>query len=271
MWIAERPGPPDGSPGHVIHYQTDTSEALGSEWNWEPISRRLGYSYVFDWGDVAEDFVSFGAPLRPWDTVQKRPGKELFAYFDVDHFEPDRWKDEYPIAAFSRMTELDAAWMARILARFSPDLVRSFADAAAFTSPDDTAYLDLVLEGRLHKILERYLTRLSPLADVHLEGTDALCAVDLAEWRGLRERSAFRYAARRVGGGWLPVQRRLGAQVCVALAPAAPDGGVPDADPSRYVRVRIEDGVAAGPLVAHLYDLGPSRGYRLAGLERPDR
>jgi hypothetical protein len=34
--------------------------------------------------------------------------------------------------------------------------------------------------------------------------------------------------------------------------------------------VRIEDGVAKAPLVVHLYDLGPSRGYFLAGLERPD-
>jgi hypothetical protein len=34
--------------------------------------------------------------------------------------------------------------------------------------------------------------------------------------------------------------------------------------------VIIRDGVAAGPLVVHLYDLGATRGYRLAGLERPE-
>ena len=48
------------------------------------------------------------------------------------------------------------------------------------------------------------------------------------------------------------------------------DGGVADDAPERYVRVRIEDGVAKGPLVADLYDLGPSRGFRLVGLERPE-
>lgn len=46
--------------------------------------------------------------------------------------------------------------------------------------------------------------------------------------------------------------------------------GAPDGDPSRYVRVRVDDGVAPGPLVAHLYNLGPIRGFRLVGLERPD-
>ena len=112
---------------------------------------------------------------------------------------------------------------------------------------------------------------MSPIAGVHVEGASVLCGVDLAEWRGLRDASAFRYTARVVGGGWLTVERRAGAQVCVALPHVAPDGGVADDDPARYVRVRIEDGVAPGPLVAHLYDLGPSRGYRLAGLERPDK
>ena len=61
-----------------------------------------------------------------------------------------------------------------------------------------------------------------------------------------------------------------GAQVCATLPHVAPDGGLPDAARQRYVRVRIQDGVANGPLVAHLYDLGPTRGYFLAGLERPD-
>jgi hypothetical protein len=271
LWVPARPGVADGSPGHVEHYQMDTSEALGSEWNWNEISRRLGYAYVFDWGELATNFVTLGTRVNTWDTVQKVRGKELFAYFNVSDFVPDAWKDEYPIAAFSRMTERDAAWMARILARFTPETVRTIAGAAAFTDPADTTYLVDVLEGRLQKILERYLTRLSPITDVHLEGRDVLCGTDLAEWRALRRPTAFRYAARPLGGPWLDVERRPEAGVCVHLTHAASDGGSADDDPRRYVRVRLEDGVAPGPLVVHLYDLGPSRGFRVAGLERPDR
>lgn len=51
----------------------------------------------------------------------------------------------------------------------------------------------------------------------------------------------------------------------------AADGGSPDDAPERYLRVALTDGVARGPLVAHLYDLGPTRGFRLVGLERPER
>jgi hypothetical protein len=271
-WITEvEGGPPDASPGHLIHLMMGTSAALGSSWDWDPITRRLGNAYVVDWGDMAKDVVTLGATTDVWETVRRTPGHEMFGYFNVRDFDPERWKNEYPNRAFSAMTERDGAWMARILARFTPQMVRTLAEMAKLADPANTDYLESVLDGRLAKILERYLTRVSPIASVHVEGTSTLCGVDLAEWRGLRDPGAFRYTARRLGGGWLALERRTGSQICFALPHAAPDGTTADDAPARYLRVRIEDGVARGPLVAHLYDLGPTRGYRLAGLERPDR
>jgi len=271
-WITDvKGGPPDASPGHLVHLMMGTSAALGSSWDWDPITRRLGYSYIVDWGDTAKDLVTLGTATDVWETVRRTPGREMFGYFNVRDFDPERWKNEYPNRAFSAMTERDAAWMARILARFTPQMVRTLAEMAQLADPANTDYLESVLDGRLAKILERYLTRVSPIAGLHVEGTDVLCGVDLAEWRGLRDKGTFRYKARRLGGGWLTVERRAGSQVCVALPHVAPDGTMADDAPARYVRVRVEDGVAKGPLVAHFYDLGPTRGYRLAGLERPDR
>jgi hypothetical protein len=271
MWFSDAKGAPEGSPGHVIHNQMDTSECLGSAWPWDPISRRLGYSYILDWGDMASDFFSLGIPIRTWDTVDRTPGKEMFAYFNVKDFVPDQWKNEYPTAAFSRMTERDGAWMARIMARITPEKIHVLARLARFTDFANTAFLESTLEGRMEKVLERYLTRLSPIANVHVEGTSLLCGVDLAEWRGLRDPGLFRYAARFAKGPWLNVERRMGAEVCATLPHVAADGSLPDDARERYVRVRIQDGVAKGPLVVHLYDLGPARGYRLAGIERPER
>jgi hypothetical protein len=124
-----------------------------------------------------------------------------------------------------------------------------------------------VLQGRLDKIMGRYLTRLSPLADVHVAGTDRLCAEDLAATRQLRAASEFRYDARLSSGAGeqeLPVTRPPEGGICVTLPHVAAEGA------ETAVRVTIADGVASGALVAHLYDLGPTRGYRLAGLERPE-
>jgi hypothetical protein len=274
-WVtesAEGKGKPDASPGHVVHYYLDTSDCLGSEWDWEEISRRLGYSYVADWGDMARDLVTLGIPARPWDRVRRAPGFEIFGFFNVEEFEPDQWKNEYPNAAFSRMTERDGAWMARILARFTPEMVETFGGMGKFSDPRKAAYLTRVLQGRLDKILQRYLTRLSPLADVHVAGTDRLCAEDLAETRRLRPPEEFRYDARLASGTaaeQVPVTVQPAGGICVTLPHVAAEGGSRDDAPERYVRVTIADGVAKGPLVAHLYDLGPMRGYRLAGIERP--
>jgi len=262
-WISDsKGGPPDSSPGHVLHYQIGTSAALGSSWDWDDITRRLGYSYIIDWHDAAVDFVTLGAVPRIWDRVQKVPGHEIFGYFNVADFDPDGWKNEYSNAAFSRMTERDGAWMARILARFTPEMVRTLAEMGQFSDVANTDYLESVLQGRLSKILERYLTRLSSIADLRVEGRERLCGVDLAEWRGLRDASQFRYTARTAHGPWLSVERGAGGRVCVTLT----HGRIGD-----YVRLLVRDGVSAGPLVAHLYDLGPEAGYRLVGLERPDR
>jgi hypothetical protein len=267
-WFSDDKANPEASPGHVVHYHLDTSECLGSEWAWDAVSRRLGHSYVVDWGDMATDFATLGIPTRPWDRARR--GRQKFAYFRVEDFAPDRWKMEYPNPAFSRMTERDGAWMARILARFTPDQVRTLAEMGRFSDPGDTDYLATVLEGRLERILDRYLTRLSSITDVHVEGPDELCGVDLAEGRGVRSPASFRYLARGPARSFLPIERRAGGVVCVTLNHVAADGGAPDDAPERHVRMTVEDGVASGPLVVHLYDLGPAKGYLPVAVERPE-
>lgn len=270
VWMSDRRGAVDASPGHVVHYMLDTSESLAPGWKgFDELTRRAGYQYLADWGDVAADFGTLGIDLRPWDTVQKRPGHERFWYFNVPDFVPERWRMEYPNPAFSRMTERDGAWMARILARFTPALVRTLAEMAQFEEPADTGYLAEVLEGRLERILERYLTRLSSITDLTLPESDRLCALDLVEWRGVRPAGQLRYRARRSPGSTVAVERLGDGKICIRLPHALPDGGPPDDAPERYAVVSIEDGVSRGPLRVHLYDLGPSRGYRLVALRRP--
>jgi len=169
-WIADdKKGAPDASPGFVRHYYLDTSDCLGSEWDWDGVSRRMGRSYLLDWGDIGRDFVTLGIPTRPWERVERMPGREKFGYFDVKTFVPEDWKNEYPNPAFSRMTERDGAWMARILAHLTPERLRALTELGRFSDPGDTAYIASVLDGRLERILARYLTRLSPLAQVHVE------------------------------------------------------------------------------------------------------
>ena len=268
-WLADPGSAFDGSPGHVVHYYLDTSDALGPEYGQRKVTMRLGYSYILDWGDIAEDLLTLGIPKRPWDRPLGDPGYEVFRNFDVHSFVPDEWKMQYANPAFNRMTERDGAWMARILARFTPESVRTLADMARFTDPSNTEHLARVLEGRLARILDRYLTRLSSIGELRVEGTSRLCGVDLAEARAVREEGRFRYSA-RLSNATLPVDARGGGEICVPLPHVAADAGLPDGSRARYVRVTVDDGVAQAPLFAYLYDLGPTRGYVLAGVERPE-
>lgn len=274
-WLADDKEHEESSPGYVRHYYLDTSDTLGSEWDWDGISRRLGHSYLLDFEDVGVDLITLGVLPRPWFKVERKKGAELFGYFDVQNFDPARWKNEYPNPTFSRMTELDGAWGARIMARITPEMVATLAKMGKFADPFHTSYLTEVLQGRLMKILARYLTRLSPVTEVHVEDKTRLCGIDLARLRGLAPDDRFQYhATLSLDGaapvGSVPVAPRNQAEVCVDLPHVAADGGTADDAPGRYVIVNLTNGVAPGPLAAHLYDLGPTRGFKLAGIERPD-
>jgi|GEM_PF-140889 len=272
-WIAVNPGVADSSPGYVRHYYLDTSDCFGSEWDWDGISRRLGNSYLLDFGDIVTDFVTLGARTGPWETARKTPGYGLFGYFHSSNFEPDGWKNEYPNPAFSRATEHDNAWMARILSRFDRADIDALVTLGEFSKPQYTRFLSEVLEQRLRRILERYLTRLSPLTDVRVQAGNRICMVDLARRRAVRPERAFRYRATlhgESGQSSLHVESGSGAEICMQLPEALPPAsGTLDAR-ARYAIVEVSNAVAEYPLLAHLASLGTSPEYRLVGIERPD-
>jgi hypothetical protein len=254
-WIAQNPKVPDSSPGFVRHYYLDTSDVFGSEWDWDAISRRLGHSYLLDWADIGVDFVTLGLVSRPWEREHKEPGMEMFGYFHWREFEPDTWKNEYQNPAFSRATEHDNAWMARILSRFDYADIKALVTLGKFTRPEASEYLSLVLEMRLRKIVERYLTVLSPLADFRVDG-DVLCGVDLARRRTARPEGEFKYAATASGVGALAIDVNPEGEVCMRV-PRAP-----------YVVVSITNGASRGRIDVHLGDAGGA--MKVIGLERPD-
>jgi hypothetical protein len=269
-WISDEEKNP-ASAGYVRHWYIDLGDCFGSEWAVDGFSRRLGQSYLLDFGHIAGDFASFGAIERPWERARRTPGFENFGYFSARDFDPDTWRGEYPNPAFMRMTERDAAWAARIIARFTPEHVRSAVRTGDFTNPRHTEYLSNILLQRQHILLRRYFSKLSPLADVRAEGR-RICAVDLARRSQAFATPSFRYGASvaRAGGSFRAARVDAAAQgeLCIDLGAATPAASLPSDAEQRYVELRVNNGIAAGPLVIHLYDLG-ERGLRIVALERP--
>ncbi|MEO6599450.1 MAG: hypothetical protein ABIQ16_06225 [Polyangiaceae bacterium] len=273
VFLPTDPKQPKGS-GYVRHYIIDLGDCFGSVWADDRISRRLNHAYLLDMSYVLEDFATLGAIERPWERAHM--STKRFGYFSSRNFDAQLWRGEYPNPAFGRMTEGDAAWMARILARFDEPLVRAVVAEGKY-EPQEEHYLAETLMARRAVILRRYLTHLSPIADVSANPA-GVCGIDLArETRVVpNEAVSFRVRAYR-GADHVPLQARdvhvIGKatpRVCVQVPHAALGADVASDDPRRYTIVDIDNGYAQGPLRAHLYDLGPQLGFRLAGIERPE-
>lgn len=272
VWLAVDPAHKRSSPGIVRHYQIDTSDVFGQPVVPATLGKRLGHSYEIDLHDIALDFVTLGLVSRAWDRAAPVPGHELFGFYGERDFDPAQWKPAYPNPAFLRMTERDAAWMARLIARFSAEDVRALAGAGDFTDPRQSDYLAEVLRVRQQRIFARYLTRLSPLADVRVDPDGHVCALDLARLRGVYAVHRFRYRIVESGGGQrtpLAAELRPGGVVC--FVPRRIDAGpLADADAARIVIFRVDNGTGAGPLDIHTFDLGPGRALRVVGLVRKE-
>ena len=259
-------------PGHVVHYIIDLGDCFGSNWTVEMLSRRLNHAYVLDVPYVLEDFVTLGTIERPWERAERSAG--IFNYFSSRDFEAEFWRGEYPNPAFSRMQEGDGAWAARIIARFTDEDVAALVSVGKY-APDDERYLTQTLIQRRDAILRRYFSRLSPLADLRVNG-DRLEGVDLARRTGVipNERVTLRARLLRDNDSSVSELARPELSADATLSLKLPHrslaSDVGDEDARRYLTVEILNGYAKGPLRAHLYDLGPQRGFRLVGIERPE-
>lgn len=174
-----------------------------------------------------------------------------------------------------RMTERDGAWMARIIARFEPDLVAAAVQAGKYDAASEH-YLTETLLARRRSILRRYFGRVSPIADVTAD-TQGVCGVDLARLTGTVPNEGMSFRAYLYRGAQLqpaapPRFRHVASPaVCIDLAHQHFAPELPHDAPERYLVLDVTNGYAPGPLRLHLYDLGESGGYRLVGIERPDK
>lgn len=271
-WMPEDEKDPK-SPGHVRHWYIDLGDCFGSEWAVDGFSKRHGYAYLLDIPYILEDFATLGIPERPWDRAQRTPGAEIFGYFRSYDFVPDEWRGEYPNPTFNRATEHDNAWGTRVIARFTNAHIEAAVKVGDFTNPGHTQFLTQMLIDRRMILLRRYFSKLSSISDVTVE-SGSVCAVDLARRYDVYALPRFRYGATvRRGtqdGVGVPVAVEPNGRICVPLASTKPDAGVQDNAPERYVTVKITNQTSEAPVLLHLYDLGPTRGLRLVGIERPN-
>lgn len=263
-WVEVEPGR-----GYVRHYVLDASDSFGMVWPESyQMAQRFGHSHYLDLQHLLEDLLSLGLLDRPYPVPASDRGlaAHVFGYYDVERFDPERWRNGYPNPAFERATERDRAWMARRIARLDQEDLEAAVRSGHFSRPLYADELVRILMGRRARILERYLTRLSPLASPRIVG-GRLCLEDLAVVGGIR-RAAHREYPVHVQRGWPPVSHAHGVGdaredgVCVTL-PVEPASGYWVVDLTATTGTE-----RTGPARVHLVRGGA--GHRVVGLERPE-
>jgi hypothetical protein len=267
MWVDA-----GGGLGYVRHYVLDAGDSFGIVWEddmaWG-LAQRFGHSNYFDVEQVVEDFLTLDIIPRPYRDARHGSQFDIFGFYDADRFVADQWRNGYPNPAFDRRTEQDCAWGARILSQFDPHRIRVLARTGHFSRPETEDEFVRILLERRRRILERWLTRISPLSEPALEGRE-LCMHDLAVESGTRDQRTRHYSTRLYSGvppraiAAVPIHAGNG-RVCITL----PDHRA--AQPEyRIVDLRATSGEDhTAPARVHLYQL-PNGEYRVVGLERPN-
>ncbi len=180
MWIETSAGL-----GYIKHYMLDFGDCLGSGSSWARVTGRRGHAYEVDWHVAFVELVTLGRLDRPWRDPKQSPAGPTLGTFTPEVFTPDDYRTAYRYGPYTRVTEADGAWGARILARMSPAMIRAVIAEAQLSDPAVAAELERTLLGRREKLLRRYLSRLSPLARPRIDEHGQLCMTDTRREAGL--------------------------------------------------------------------------------------
>ncbi len=263
-----------GAPGYIRHYIIDFGDCFGSAWEPPMMGRRIGHSHYLALDHLFIDWITLGTIQRPWDTNRFGKTGKVLAYYQIDNFDPEAYRPGYPNPAWLRMSERDAAWMARIMARMTPAHIDTMLSAAKLQDKTIEAELRRVVLGRRKKVLSRYLGVVASLTDPEVLITDGraeLCMEDLNITAGLVPAAARKYGAR----AWLGDRLQKHAIPTVRTAPRlCADLPVIQGSTAKSPQYVIMDMYAfsgsgnRAPARVHLYHLGGTN-YRIVGLERP--
>jgi hypothetical protein len=252
--------------GWVRHHLIDFSSSLGSGSTAlkeiAPQATRPGNEYIVEIAPALKTAVTLGLWERPWRKVEYQVHPEI-GRIEADYFRPEAWKPEYPNPAFERMRPDDAFWAARIVSRFTDEMVRALVHTGQYDDPAAERQLADTLIERRDKTVAYYFGQVNPLAEFAVEAAAEGARLrfrNLGAEAGLATASGYEYQ-------WFAFDnathalRPLG-EVALTTATALP---LPSAE-AEYLMARIRT-QAPEPRWAKAVDVY-LRGQTLVGIER---
>lgn len=269
----------EGGRHFLLHYLMDFGSIMGSD-SVFPNQRDSGHAYIIDYDEMAKSLFTLGIWQPKWSKDEIPVYYPSVGRFSSSDFDPVAWRPNMPSAAFDNMMDSDGYWGTRIVAAFTPELVRAAAHAGQFTDPRAEGYLADTLLSRRAKILRHWLALVTPLERFRVgplrDGTQQITFTDLAVQTGIAPaRTQYGYRFYRTNGERHPLTERLTTgQPAIQVPPqllaeaAREFAGASTAD-DRVVHVDIRSG-SAKPVRAYFVFEGPDKGLRLAGIQHRD-
>jgi len=151
----------------VNHYMFDFGSILGSGTIYAQ-RHRPGNEYIFEARPGWLTLATLGFYVRPWMRINYPDVPPAVGRFEAEAFDPEKWKPEYPNPAFENMRPDDAFWAARIVARFTDDMVAGIVKKAQYSDPQATEYMTRALITRRDKVLRTWLNQVCPVVNPRL-------------------------------------------------------------------------------------------------------
>lgn len=256
----------------VVHYLIDFGKALGvmSYFKKDPT---VGYSHLFEVDQSLASLVSFGFWVRDWERLAA-PKIRGVGLFESEHYAPGKWKSNSPYWPYYDADRFDGFWGAKIVASFTPELIRAAVEEGRFTDPRAVEYLTKVLIERQRKTARYWFGKVNPLDRFEVartEGGYRLCFDDLLIRHRLENvvgQTHYSAAAFDYAGKLLPWRARAvpdeNGRACI-------DGFAPGPSHDGYVVLRLVTWRAKQslpPTLVHLAVDPASRELRIIGLRR---
>jgi hypothetical protein len=159
--------------GWVKHYMFDFGSILGSGTIYAQ-RHRPGNEYIFEQKPGWLTLATLGAYVRPWQLIDYPEVPRSIGRFESKSFDPVKWKPEYPNAAFENMRPDDAFWAARIVARFSDEMIAAVVRKAQYSDPRATEFLTAALVERRDKVVAAWINQVVPVVDPVLAADGAV-------------------------------------------------------------------------------------------------
>jgi hypothetical protein len=153
---------------HIRHYMYDFGAILGSATRFaEPATNN--HEYFIGKNPSLQALATLGLYVPRYLRID-RPADlpPSVGRFDSASFQPDQWRPNYPNPAFSNMRADDAFWGARLVSRFSDEIIRAIVGRVEYDDPRATEYLTRTLIERRDAIARVWLTGVNPISDAAL-------------------------------------------------------------------------------------------------------